>query len=80
VPAGIKSLWPPVLSKGAVIVGSGLTATKLATDRQTDGTNQVSYNGHLLYTFANDKAPGDANGQGLGGVWYALTATGDKVS
>jgi predicted lipoprotein with Yx(FWY)xxD motif len=80
VPAALKAAWPPVVASGAVIAGTGLTAAKLASDRQGDGSQQVAYNGHLLYTFANDKAPGDATGQGLGGIWFALTPAGDKAS
>ena len=41
---------------------------------------QVAYNGHLLYTFVGDKAAGDANGQGLGNIWFAVSASGDKAS
>ncbi len=80
VPAALAALWPPVVVSGAVIAGPGLTATKLASDRQADGSTQVAYNGHLLYTFSNDKAPGAATGQALGNVWYVLTPAGDKAS
>jgi predicted lipoprotein with Yx(FWY)xxD motif len=80
VPAALASLWPPVVVSGAVIAGPGLTAAKLASDRQKDGATQVSYNGHLLYTFSNDKAAGAATGQGLGNVWYVLTPAGEKAT
>ena len=80
VPTALAQAWPPVLVSGAVIAGSGLSAAKLAAHRQPNGSQQVAYNGHLLYTFANDKAPGDATGQALGGIWYALTPAGAKVS
>jgi predicted lipoprotein with Yx(FWY)xxD motif len=33
----------------------------------------VTFNGWPLYTFANDKAPGQVNGQGVGGVWFVAT-------
>ena len=56
----------------------GLTAAKLAAHPQAGGSLQVAYGGHLLYTFANDKAPGDATGQGLGGIWYTVTPAGAK--
>jgi predicted lipoprotein with Yx(FWY)xxD motif len=80
VPVALAALWPPVVVSGAVIAGSGVTAAKLASDRQKDGSTQVAYNGHLLYTFSNDKAPGAAAGQGLGNVWYVLTPAGTKAS
>ena len=47
--------------------------------KQPNGVQQVAYNGHLLYTFVADTKPGDAAGQGLGGVWFAVLATGDKA-
>ena len=78
VPAALKTAWPPVVVTGTVIAGSGLTAAKLAAHPQAGGSLQVAYGGHLLYTFANDKAPGDATGQGLGGVWYTVTPAGAK--
>ena len=56
-----------------------LDSTKLGTQTQPDGTKQVTYNGHLLYTFVGDTAPGDANGQALGGVWFTISPAGDKV-
>jgi predicted lipoprotein with Yx(FWY)xxD motif len=40
---------------------------------------QVAYNGHLLYTFLNDVAPGDAKGQDLGDAWYVVSPAGDQV-
>jgi predicted lipoprotein with Yx(FWY)xxD motif len=80
VPPALKQVWPAVLAPGAAIVGSGLSASKLAVDMQAGGAHQVAYNGHLLYTFAQDTAPGDAKGQGLGGIWFALSPAGTKIS
>ena len=77
VSSGLKSLWPPVTATGSATVGAGLDASKIAVQAQPDGSKQVSYNGHLLYTFTNDTAPGDAKGQGLGNVWYTLSPAGD---
>ena len=37
--------------------------------KRSDGSMQVTYNNLPLYYFSGDKAPGDANGQGVGGVW-----------
>lgn len=81
VGASIKANWPPVKAPtSAPKVSSDLDSSKVAVDMQSDGTNQLSYNGHLLYYFINDSAPGDAKGQGLGSVWYALGADGNKLS
>ena len=80
VPAALKVAWPRVLASGNLTVGSGLDKSKIAKHAQPNGKQQVSYNGHLVYTFTGDKKSGDANGQGLGGIWFALNASGDKAS
>jgi predicted lipoprotein with Yx(FWY)xxD motif len=63
--------WPPLLETDAakVTAGNGVSGT-LGTTVRTDGTTQVTYNGAPLYYFANDKAAGDTNGEGLQSVWY----------
>ena len=50
----------------------------LATVKRPDGSVQVTYKGEPLYTFAQDTAPGQANGQGVKdvGTWSAVTASG----
>jgi predicted lipoprotein with Yx(FWY)xxD motif len=80
VPDSIKANWPPVAATGTPTAGAGLDASKLTVSMQADGTDQVLYNGHLLYTFVGDAAAGDANGQGLGGIWFVVSASGDKIS
>jgi predicted lipoprotein with Yx(FWY)xxD motif len=68
--------WPPVA--GPATAGSGITGT-LSTITRSDGTKQVSYDGHPLYTYAGDGAPGLAKGNGLnasGGLWYEMTVSG----
>jgi predicted lipoprotein with Yx(FWY)xxD motif len=81
VPTGIRSTWPAVAAPaGAPKVSSELDSSKVGTQTQPDGTKQISYNGHLLYTFAGDSAPGDAGGQGLGGVWFTISPAGEKIA
>jgi predicted lipoprotein with Yx(FWY)xxD motif len=80
VPAAIKVIWPPVTSPGSPAAGPGLDQGKISVAVQSDGTRQVAYNGHLLYTFARDTAPGQANGQGAAGIWYVLSADGTRIS
>jgi predicted lipoprotein with Yx(FWY)xxD motif len=66
--------WPPLLSTGQLALPSGVTGTLTAV--QNANGNQVEYNGHLLYTFANDKSQGDSKGEGVnafGGTWHAAT-------
>ncbi len=70
------TFWPPV--KGPVTAGPGVTG-KLGTITRSDGSVQASYNGHPLYTYKADTAPGQADGNGLnasGGVWHEVTASG----
>ena len=66
--------WPPLLSTGTPVLPSGVSGTLTAV--QNSNGSQVAYNGHLLYTFANDKASGDSKGEGIkafGGTWHAAT-------
>jgi predicted lipoprotein with Yx(FWY)xxD motif len=68
--------WPP--AKGPATAGSGVTGT-LGTITRSDGTKQATYDGHPLYTYAADTAPGQAKGNGLnvsGGLWYEMTVSG----
>ena len=40
---------------------------------------QVTYNGHPLYYFSGDQAPGDTNGQGIGDIWFVVSPAGDAI-
>ena len=64
--------WPPLLSAGGTPTSITTLIGKLAILTDANGP-QVTYNSHPLYTFAGDSAPGQANGDGLGGVWYVVT-------
>jgi predicted lipoprotein with Yx(FWY)xxD motif len=67
--------WPPV--KGPA-TASGVKGT-FATIKRSDGSTQATFDGHPLYTFAADTAPGQAKGNGLneeGGVWHEITTSG----
>ena len=68
--------WAPV--KGPETAGPGVTG-KLATITRSDGSIQTTYNGHPLYTYVSDTAPGQAKGNGVnlsGGVWHEVTVSG----
>jgi predicted lipoprotein with Yx(FWY)xxD motif len=69
--------WPPVI--GNPVAGQGVTVSKIATIRRTDGTLQVTYAGHPLYTYVGDTAPGQASGNDInlnGGFWHEVPAAG----
>ena len=77
--AGCVQYWPPV--KGPATAGPGVTGT-ITTITRSDGSMQAAYDGHPLYTYVADTAPGQAKGNGLnlsGGVWHEVTATGSAA-
>ena len=75
--------WPPVPApSGSPPSVSGVSAP-LAVTKATSGTSMLTVGGWPLYTFANDKAPGDVNGEGIknfGGTWYAVSPAGVAVT
>lgn len=75
--------WPPLSTEGAPISGEGAMPSKLGTTKRKDGTVQVTYAGHPLYTFVEDHKPGEANGNGVsafGAEWHALDESGSLVA
>ncbi len=70
---GCAKAWPPLVTTGS---GSALGDASLPGPLNvlTDANgNQVQYNGHLLYTYSGDSAPGQTTGEGLGGKWFVCT-------
>jgi predicted lipoprotein with Yx(FWY)xxD motif len=68
--------WPPV--KGPATAGPGIPG-KLGTIKRADGSTQATYDGHPLYTYVGDSAPGQARGNNLnlnGGRWHEVTTSG----
>jgi predicted lipoprotein with Yx(FWY)xxD motif len=68
--------WPPV--PGNMSAGPGVTGT-IGTITRTDGTKQATYDGHPLYTYIGDHAPGTASGNNLnlnGGLWHVVPVAG----
>jgi predicted lipoprotein with Yx(FWY)xxD motif len=72
--------WPPLLTKGAPKAGPSAKSSLLGTTKRSDGTTQVTYNGHPLYTFVADNGkPGSTAGEGVeafGARWYVVAAKG----
>lgn len=76
------AVWPPLLAPAGAPPASaapGLPGAVATVDRP-DGGRQITYDGLALYRFAGDKQPGDINGQGLHGVWFAVTPAGASAT
>lgn len=69
--------WPPMLAQGDVEV-QGVDKSLVSKVTRADGTEQITVGGWALYRYAKDTKAGDANGQGVGGAWYAANAKGGK--
>lgn len=81
--SGCATAWPPLLTKGPPVAGSGVTASKLGTTTRTDGKTEVTYAGHPLYYYAPDTSPGMVTGQALnqfGGLWYVVSPSGRSIT
>ncbi len=71
--------WPPV--KGPA-TAAGVTGT-FGTIKRSDGSVQATFDGHPLYAFVGDTAPGQAKGNGLnaaGGLWHEVTTSGTAAA
>ena len=82
--SGCTAVWPDLpLPDGtsAATAGMGLNASLLGTMK--DGAETYpTYNGYLMYEYASDNGPGQANGEGItsfGGTWYVLDASGMPI-
>lgn len=76
--------WIPLTTKGSVVVksGSGLTQTLVGKAKRTDGSTQVTYNGHPLYRYKGDTKAAQQNGQNkkqFGAHWYVVGKNGKWI-
>jgi predicted lipoprotein with Yx(FWY)xxD motif len=79
--AGCDATWPPLTPAGGKLtLAAGLDAEDFKIITRNDGSKQVTDYGQPLYTFARDTKPGDTNGDGFGGVWYAVGKDGKAVN
>jgi predicted lipoprotein with Yx(FWY)xxD motif len=72
------SAWPPLLTNGAPVAGTGVQSKLLGTTKRRDGTMQVTYNGHPLYYYSAD-AVGKVMCQHVnmhGGLWLVIKPNG----
>lgn len=77
--AGCAAVWKPITSSSAKPKVDGVTGT-VATITGTAGGKQITVNGRPIYTYADDKATGDVEGQGEGGVWHVLSPAGNALT
>lgn len=72
--------WPPALTEGKPKAEGEASPGKVATTKRKDGTIQLTYAGHPLYTHASEEEP-ETNGNGVhsfGGNWYAIRPNGER--
>jgi predicted lipoprotein with Yx(FWY)xxD motif len=77
------SAWPAVPATGTLTATGGAQASDLGTITRSDGTKQVTYDGHALYFFAGDSAAGQTTGQGsdsFGAKWWLVAPSGAKIT
>ena len=74
---GCLEAWPPLLVGDGQQMGAGdgVTGT-LAAFARDDGSLQATYRGRPLYYWQGDTAPGETNGQGIGGAWFVAMEDG----
>ncbi|MCX4524770.1 MULTISPECIES: SCO0930 family lipoprotein [unclassified Streptomyces] len=74
-----EKTWP-VVAAGDVTAAAGMDASLLGEVVRSDGTKQLTVAGWPAYRYAKDEKAGDVNGQGVGGVWFALAPDGKKAA
>jgi predicted lipoprotein with Yx(FWY)xxD motif len=70
--------WPPITTESDTPTVEGVTG-EVGTITGTDGSTQITIDGRPIYTFAQDTAPGDVNGQGVNDVWYVIAPDGSEI-
>jgi predicted lipoprotein with Yx(FWY)xxD motif len=74
--------WPPLTTTATPKASGAVKASLLGTTTRADGTREVTYAGHPLYTFAGDSAPGQTSGQGsdgFGAPWWVVSPAGQAI-
>ncbi len=75
--------WPPVPATSRLTATGGAKASDLGTITRSDGTKQVTYDGHPLYYFVGDSAAGQTNGQAsdnFGAKWWLVASSGAQIT
>ena len=76
------TIWRPVAG-GKVVGGAGVSGANLGSISRSDGSKQLTYNGHPLYTYVGDNSSGSVSGQNInsfGGHWYLVSPAGSRVT
>lgn len=74
--------WPPVLTDGKPQATGGVNGDLLGTAKRTDGSTQVTYNGHPLYYYAHE-GPGEVKCHNIsthGGLWWVIQPSGNRAN
>lgn len=78
------SVWPPLLKgKGRLILGKGVRRRLVGFTRRSNGTIQITYAHHPLYTYVPDAKPGEVHGEGIlsfGARWYVISPSGRVIT
>ena len=69
------AVWPALTSASATPKVTGISGT-VGT---IPGDRQITINGRPLYTYSGDSSPGNTNGQGIQGIWYVVSPTGEEM-
>jgi len=77
------AFWPPLTTTGKPTSSGGAKASLLGTTARPGGVEQVTYDGHPVYYFAEDKKAGQTAGQdflGFGARWYLISPSGAAIT
>jgi predicted lipoprotein with Yx(FWY)xxD motif len=80
---GCAGEWPPVTTKGKPTATGSTKASLIGTTKRSDGSVEVTYAGHPLYTFAGDSGSGQTNGEGnngFGATWWTVAPGGAAIT
>jgi len=75
--------WPPLTTTSKPTASGSVKASQLGTIKRSDGSEQVTYDGHPLYYFAGDPSSGTTNGQGsdeFGAKWWLVSPSGSAIT
>jgi predicted lipoprotein with Yx(FWY)xxD motif len=80
--AACAQAWPPLTTTSTPNASGAVKASLLGTTKRPDGSREVTYAGHPLYTFAGDTQPGQTTGEGsngFGAPWWVVSPAGRSL-